>query len=201
MFWHGIGGPLSERTLRATALGTGWLLVLSLVVIAVPLRAVAAVRPAAQPRRVHPLSPDLRFSELSATTFLRAHRIRWRSNGNCSDRMRSVCTSFQGIRWGSLTGLADFQRRSRCPIMVSGGTETGHAKQPYSHWHGFKMDIMPTPCVDEFIEHHFRYAGIRKDGSPMYVGPFGYTYADENSTHWDIVFTAAWHPSDHDMAG
>jgi len=192
---------MSKHVLRGIGLAAGWPLVVGIVVIGVPLRLAADVHAQVRPRSAVPLSPGLRLSHLSATAFLRGHGIRWRSNGDCSDRTRPDCTSFQGLRWGSLSGLADFQRRSHCPIMVSGGTETGHATQRYSHWHGYKMDIMPGRCVDAFIEHHFRYAGMRRDGSPMYVGPYGYTYADEHATHWDIVFSAGWHPSDHDMKG
>jgi hypothetical protein len=112
----------SARALRAALWGAGPLMLLTVAIVAwaEPLRpAVAQVRarPAPAP------NPDLRMAQATAETWLRAHGIRWRSNGNCSDRSRPDCTSFS------------------------------------------------------------------------------YTYADEHETHWDIVFTAAWHPSDHDLAG
>jgi hypothetical protein len=35
----------------------------------------------------------------------------------------------------------------------------------------------------------------------MYKAPNGFTFSDEHGTHWDIVFSAAWHPTNHELRG
>ncbi|MBB4778881.1 hypothetical protein [Actinomadura livida] len=125
---------------------------------------------------------DHRFAEV----VLRANGIRRRSTGGCSDRMIRTCTSFEQIRWGTIKGLVRFARSSGCDIVVTGGTERGHAGGPYSHWNGYKADISPNRCVDDAVERH-PFAGVRGDGARLYRSPDGALFARE-SDHWDITF-------------
>ncbi|MFP3966940.1 hypothetical protein SMC26_31860 [Actinomadura fulvescens] len=132
-------------------------------------------------------SPSGRLRQQAVERTLRANGIRWRSNGRCSDRERTDCTSFEGIRPEALNGLIDFKHDSGCPVVISGGTERGHASGPYSHAEGYKIDLMPSRCTDRHITRHYRYAGKRSDGAELYRAPTADVYAREDS-HWDITF-------------
>ncbi|GAA0245834.1 hypothetical protein GCM10009527_048170 [Actinomadura nitritigenes] len=132
------------------------------------------------------LPKSVRLHQEDAAEFLRATGIRWRSTGGCSDRGRPSCTSFDGLRWGTLKGLLDFQAESGCPITVTGGTERGHAGGPRSHGTGYKLDIAPSRCVDAAIRR-FPYQGVRGDGARLYRSPDGTLFARERD-HWDITF-------------
>lgn len=132
------------------------------------------------------LPDSLRLEHAFAELVLRANGIRWRSTGGCSDRTIRTCTSFEGVRWGTLKGLIGFARSSGCTITVTGGTEVGHAGGTYSHANGYKLDISPTRCVDAAIKR-YPYAGRRGDGSRLYRSPDGALFAREKD-HWDITF-------------
>ncbi|MDL4773392.1 MULTISPECIES: hypothetical protein [Thermomonosporaceae] len=125
---------------------------------------------------------EQRFAEWS----LRSNGIRWQSSGGCSDRERESCTSFDKIRWGSVDGLIDFKKDSGCPLVITGGTERGHAPGRYSHGTGYKIDIVPTACTDARI-HRFRHLGTRGDGAELHRSPADAVFARE-SDHWDITF-------------
>lgn len=121
-----------------------------------------------------------------AVDVLREQGIRWRSTGGCSDRNVRTCTSFEKIRWGTIKGLVRFARWSGCDIVVTGGTERGHASGVHSHWNGYKADIAPSRCVDRAIERH-PSAGVRGDGARLHRSPDGVLFARERN-HWDITF-------------
>ncbi|TDC64366.1 hypothetical protein E1200_20490 [Actinomadura sp. GC306] len=127
-----------------------------------------------------------RVAHRFAEEILRANGIAWRSTGGCSKRTIRTCTSFEKIRWGTIKGLVRFARSSGCDIVVTGGTERGHASGALSHWNGYKADISPTRCVDEAIER-YEYAGVREDGAKLYRSPDGALFAREKD-HWDITF-------------
>jgi hypothetical protein len=128
-----------------------------------------------------------RLSQSIVQSIFKLNGIRWRSSGRCSNRYRPACTSFDHIRRGSIDGLIAFKRRSGCPITVSGGTERGHAQGRFSHWNGYKLDVVPNRCIDRYITRRLRHIGIRGDGATMYRSRSGAIYADEKS-HWDLLF-------------
>ncbi|QFG27198.1 hypothetical protein F7P10_21200 [Actinomadura sp. WMMB 499] len=129
----------------------------------------------------------MRLEHEFVTNVLRSRDIEWRSTGNCSDREKPTCTSFSGLRWTTLEGLLRFADESGCRIVVTGGTERGHAPGPHSHYNGYKIDIAPNRCVDGEIEGYDR-EGVRGDGAKLYRSPQGGLYARE-SDHWDITYT------------
>lgn len=116
--------------------------------------------------------------------------VKWRSTGHCVDRKRPTCTSLDGIRYGTLTQTLDLRRRSHCPIVITGGTEIGHARGRYSHGNGFKVDIAHNRCVNSYITQKFHYWKVRGDGASLYRPSStdnADVYADEDN-HWDILF-------------
>ncbi|MEU5880863.1 hypothetical protein [Spirillospora sp. NPDC047279] len=133
------------------------------------------------------ISKSVRMRHRFAEWSLRTNGIGWRSNGRCNDRDRVDCTSFDGMRWGSIDGLIDFKEDSGCRLVVSGGTERGHAPGRYSHGKGYKIDVMPSRCTDRHITRTYRHVGQRGDGAELYRSPAADVYAREDS-HWDITF-------------
>ncbi|WP_203597255.1 hypothetical protein [Actinomadura bangladeshensis] len=132
------------------------------------------------------LPVSLRLEQRFAETALRGSGIRWRSTGGCSDRTVRTCTSFKGVRWGTIKGVIDFAESSGCKITITGGTERGHAPGTYSHANGYKLDIAPGRCVDAAIKR-YPSAGTRGDGARLYRSPDGTVFAREKD-HWDITF-------------
>jgi hypothetical protein len=128
-----------------------------------------------------------RLGHVQAVRVLHAAGISLRSSGACGDRDRSVCTSLDGIRRSAIKGLLTLRRSSRCPIVVTGGTEAGHAKGRYSHGDGYKVDIQHEGCVNAHIIRITRYAGTRDDGADSYRARDGSMFYREPD-HWDILF-------------
>ncbi|WP_157430320.1 hypothetical protein [Actinomadura macra] len=135
---------------------------------------------------VEDMPASVRLEQQFAGYVLRGNGIGWRSTGQCSERTIPTCTSFEGLRWGSLKGLLDFAEESGCEITVTGGTERGHAGGQYSHGNGYKLDIATGRCVDRAITR-YPSAGVRSDGAKLYRSPAGAVYARE-SDHWDILY-------------
>ncbi|WP_448321971.1 hypothetical protein [Streptomyces sp. CO7] len=87
--------------------------------------------------------------------------------------------------------LIRFKRISKCSnITVTGGNERGvHAKGPYGHETGYKIDISRTACVTGFGDKDFERAGQRKDGTRLFRSMNRNVYADERSRNpWDILY-------------
>lgn len=122
------------------------------------------------------------LSHREATAKLRAAHLTWSSSGNCSNRNKPYCTSFSGIKSGTIRGIITFKRASRCKVNITGGTETGHASGTYSHWNGYKVDISPTACVNRYIKRNFSYIGGNRWRSSA-----GNIYYNEGN-HWDITY-------------
>ncbi|WP_459801470.1 hypothetical protein [Herbidospora sp. RD11066] len=111
----------------------------------------------------------------------------WRSTGNCVDKNRPTCTSLHTVRLGTLLKTIELKRMSGCRLIVTGGTETGHAVGVHSHGNGWKIDLAPNRCLDRYITRKLTPHGKRGDGSQLYISPEEDLFARE-SDHWDILF-------------
>lgn len=110
------------------------------------------------------------------------------SSGGCSDWNRNSCTSFTNINKATISGVIAFKKASNCTVVITGGTEKGHASGTYSHRNGYKVDVSTQyPCVDTYITRTFKKAGKRGDGAAQYKSPAGNVYAREGS-HWDVTY-------------
>jgi len=105
----------------------------------------------------------------------------------CSDRGRSCCTSLEQIRCRSIDGIVGVKQASGCPITITGGTETGHASGPNSHWNGYKLDWSLNACIEGYIKKSSRYQGRRGDGAECWVSSNNNHYCKEGN-HWDTTF-------------
>jgi hypothetical protein len=156
------------------------------------------VRPSAPPATVQQVAErpvidmTAKLRQTTVQSLLEAEGIKRFSNGKCVSRWRRYCTSYEGMRRGTIEGVIALKRASGCKIRVSGGTETGHSKSKFSHGNGYKADVMPTKCVDAYIRKNMRQVGKRSDGTKLYRARSGPLYADEHGTHWDILFAPSW---------
>ncbi len=122
------------------------------------------------------------LSHRAAAAKLRHAHIGWTSSGGCADRDNPHCTSFRGIKSGTIRGIITFTKASGCAVTITGGTETGHAAGTYSHWNGYKVDIVRTSCATRYIHRAFHHIG-----GGRYRSSAGNVYFDEGN-HWDITY-------------
>lgn len=111
------------------------------------------------------------------------------------------CTSLNNIQSGTINEVVAFSGALRsspncanCQVVVTGGTEPGHACGPNSHSTGAKIDIDDSSAVNAFIQgrdgsgaNGFSRQGSR-NGDPRYCKG-GAEYVKED-THWDITVGA-----------
>lgn len=132
-------------------------------------------------------APSVLLHQREAGALLREEGLRWISSGHCTRRANPHCTSFEGLRPATLNGVLQLKDVSGCGLVISGGTEAGHAGGRYSHGGGYKLDVLPNRCINRFIRAQFQRAATRGDGSAQYRAPDQTTFAREPS-HWDITF-------------
>ncbi|PBK76802.1 hypothetical protein ARMSODRAFT_948642 [Armillaria solidipes] len=110
------------------------------------------------------------------------------SSGGCTDKTRSTCTSYDGILSGTVNGVITLKKASgSSSLVITGGTETGHASGTYSHANGYKVDVRHATVVDNYIKSAFTRIADRGDGYPQWKAASGNIYCDEG-THWDITY-------------
>ena len=81
------------------------------------------------------------------------------STGNCSFRTQRNCTSLEGMQEETIAEIIRFKQgcdawaaaRGPCQVVVTGGTEVGHAVGQCSHGTGYKFDIRFNSLVDGYI--------------------------------------------------
>ena len=144
-------------------------------------------------RTHNPEAPTSLMHQQLVSALFRAEGIAWISSGHCARRTNPRCTSFEGLRAATFSGLLALKEASHCHLTVSGGTEAGHAASRYSHHAGYKLDVLPNRCLDDFIPKHFRHVPTRGDGATQYRAPGPMMFARERS-HWDITFGGATGP-------
>ncbi|MEV0388598.1 hypothetical protein [Nonomuraea sp. NPDC050643] len=127
------------------------------------------------------------MSHRTANGWLKSAGLKTKSTGNCTSKHMHHCTSLDSVRTRTVAKAIELKRVSGCPIMVTGGTERGHAPGHFSHGNGYKLDISHNACIDRHIMKNHDKAGVRSDGAALYKSPSGTTFADE-SDHWDILF-------------
>ncbi|MCW2865516.1 MAG: hypothetical protein JWP48_7224 [Actinoallomurus sp.] len=132
-------------------------------------------------------APSAPLHHAEAGSFLRAAGLRWISSGHCTRRTNPHCTSFDGLRPATLDGVLRLREASRCGLVISGGTERGHARSEFSHGRGYKLDILPNRCLNRFVRHSYQRIHTRGDGAALYRAAGRSLFAREPS-HWDITF-------------
>ncbi|KAG8778262.1 hypothetical protein FRC12_025075 [Ceratobasidium sp. 428] len=147
------------------------------------LSAVAASVSAAAlaPRTGSPMTQAAAAAKLSAAGITAS------SSGGCTSKSNPTCTSYDGILSGTVDNVITLKNASGCGIIITGGTETGHASGTYSHANGYKVDIRHNTCIDNYVHNSFSKIGNRGDGYPQWKSAAGNIYCDEGS-HWDVTY-------------
>ncbi|KAF2215571.1 hypothetical protein CERZMDRAFT_104837 [Cercospora zeae-maydis SCOH1-5] len=107
------------------------------------------------------------------------------SSGGCTTKSNPRCTSYEGILSGTVDGAITLKGACACTLVITGGTETGHASGTYSHGNGYKVDFRKNTALNNYITSRFERIGNRGDGYPQWRSAAGNIYCDEGS-HWDV---------------
>lgn len=120
---------------------------------------------------------------------LSAAGINISSSGNCADKRNPRCTSLDGMKENTITQAIAVSQACGCTVVVTGGTETGHAAGPTSHSAGYKIDLAVNTQLDAYIRS-LTPSGSRGSDN-RYKDRCGNEYVREtNPNHWDITVTA-----------
>lgn len=64
-----------------------------------------------------------------------------------------------------------------CDLIITGGTEVGHAAGTKSHANGYKLDFKKSPSLITYLETTATRIADRPDGPyPQYIGQDGNIY-------------------------
>lgn len=125
-------------------------------------------------------SRSVRLTHAQAKAKLATAGISVYSSGGCSNRSGSSCTSLDTILTAVIDDVITLKKRSGCTVLVTGGTETGHASGPYSHWNGYKADVNMNSCLNSWVRNNGTYTG----SSRWQLAKANYFY---EGNHWDIT--------------
>ncbi|KAG6898970.1 hypothetical protein C0993_002149 [Termitomyces sp. T159_Od127] len=99
------------------------------------------------------------------------------SSGNCTDKTNRTCTSYSGILSSTVDGVITLKKASGVDsLVITGGTEVGHAAGTYSHANGYKVDVRHQAKLDTYIKTAFTRIADRGDGYPQWRAPSGNLY-------------------------
>lgn len=128
-------------------------------------------------------------SHQASAAKLSAAGISISSTGNCADKRNPQCTSLDGMKENTVDQAIAVKEACGCTVVVTGGTETGHAGGPTSHSAGYKIDLGVNTQLDAYIRS-LTPSGTRGSDA-RYKDRCGNEYVRETSpNHWDITVTA-----------
>lgn len=174
--------PRLHNSVRATLCAS---LLSAAVAVGIPgtATAVPAAAPAAVPSAAPAAAlPATYVGDAWARGRLAAAGIDVWSSGGCTDRYRSSCTSLEGMRARTVEWILVLKAATGCDLLVTGGTEVGHAQGSYSHWNGYRVDFNASRCLSAHVRRHFTQVA-----PGVWQAASGNRYMDEGS-HWDVTF-------------
>ena len=128
-----------------------------------------------------------KLSQSAAASRLTAAGITSSSTGGCTNPANSKCTSYEGVYSGTVDGAITLKGACGCTLIITGGTETGHAGGTYSHANGYKFDFRKNTALDSYVKNTFTRIADRGDGYAQWKSAAGNIYCDEGS-HWDVTY-------------
>lgn len=113
----------------------------------------------------------------------------------------SGCTNVAGMKPDTVQQIINIANAcggrvgfNTCGLVITGGTEPGHANGPYSHPNGYKVDIRPNNQLNAYIQR-FTSVGSRVGdrAGPAWEDSCKNQYVLETAApaHWDITVKAA----------
>jgi hypothetical protein len=117
-----------------------------------------------------------KLTQAEAASRLSAGGVSWTSSGGCSDASNPSCTSFAGVYSGTVDGAITLKRACACTILITGGTEAGHASGTYSHANGYKFDFSKNTALNSYVTNTFTRIADRSDGYPQWKAASGNIY-------------------------
>uniref|UniRef100_A0A0W0G2D6 Peptidoglycan-binding domain 1 protein n=1 Tax=Moniliophthora roreri TaxID=221103 RepID=A0A0W0G2D6_MONRR len=128
------------------------------------------------------------LTQAQAEALLIPQGITASSTGGCTTKSNPSCTSYDGILSGTVDGVITLKNAAGLSsLLITGGTEVGHASGTLSHANGYKVDVRHQTQLDNYIKTTFTQIANRGDGFPQWRAASGNIYCDEGS-HWDITY-------------
>ena len=118
----------------------------------------------------------VKLSQAEAASRLRAAGISSSSSGGCTDKNKKTCTSYEGVYSGTVDGAITLKKACGCSLVITGGTETGHASGTYSHANGYKFDFRKNADLNSYVTGTFSRIADRGDGYPQWKSKAGNIY-------------------------
>ncbi|KAH8830141.1 hypothetical protein DL96DRAFT_919786 [Flagelloscypha sp. PMI_526] len=128
-----------------------------------------------------------KMSQADAAAKLKANGITTSSSGGCSTKSNASCTSLSQICTNTVNTVITLKKAAGLKsLIITGGTEVGHASGTNSHSNGHKVDLRHSTGLDKYIHSTFKKIATRSDGAIQFKAASGNIYADEGS-HWDVT--------------
>ncbi|QRV74287.1 Serine/threonine-protein kinase [Ceratobasidium sp. AG-Ba] len=125
---------------------------------------------------------DCTYSQKDAQELIESYGIiAVSSGGNCTNKSNPRCTSYEGIQCHTVRRLEELSSITRCEIIITGATETGHVPGEYSHGNGYALNLRKTSCLNSYIRSHYKAAGT------CLLTDIGNKYCDKTS-YWDVTY-------------
>jgi len=118
------------------------------------------------------------MTQAAAEKKLKAAGITASSTGGCTTKSNPQCTSYDGLRTGTVDSAIVLKEACGCTIVITGGTEVGHASSSeYSHTNGYKLDYRKNDGLNNYIRNHYARLSDRSDGAARWQSAAGNIYA------------------------
>lgn len=131
-----------------------------------------------------------RFDSSTTTTFsedesLNRSRL---AKHNIKINKNPPATQVAGLTDETIKDLISFQSDYGSELVITGGSEGGHASGTASHGNGQKVDLRLSDTLNSYIESNFTpFDSSRTDVSASYTDGKGNYYYLEND-HWDVCY-------------
>lgn len=117
-----------------------------------------------------------KLSQSEAQSKLEAAGITSYSSGGCTNRQVKTCTSYDQVNAVTVNGAITLKNACKCSLVITGGTEIGHASGQYSHYNGYKFDFRKDTGINNYVTGHFQKIEDRGDGYPQWKAASGNIY-------------------------
>lgn len=115
-------------------------------------------------------------TQAQAEARFKAAGITWSSTGGCTTKSNPKCTSFSGLQEVAVNQAIVLKKACACDLVITGGTEAGHAKGEKSHENGWKLDFRKNTKLNNYVKDSFTKIKNRSDGYPQWQSNAGNVY-------------------------